>query len=164
MQIRQLQVANDSVQDRLVVRISSQSNEEIRVWITRRFLNTVWPHFAGRLQTLQSSATPASNADPLEEGSFEQPFLEENPTYPLGSTPLLASELSFDNLPDGTLRLTFREARERSFQFNLDSNLLRVFCAMLRASADKAEWSLSLDYQSAPASGHATPPTGSRLH
>ncbi len=38
MQIRQIQVARDALQDRLTLRISSQADEEFRVWLTRRFL------------------------------------------------------------------------------------------------------------------------------
>ena len=49
MQITQLQVANDSVQDRLILRIATQANEEIRVFITRRFLRELWPHLATML-------------------------------------------------------------------------------------------------------------------
>ena len=47
MQIRQLQIANDHLQDRLILRIATQADEEYRIWFTRRFLRELWPHLAG---------------------------------------------------------------------------------------------------------------------
>jgi tRNA 5-methylaminomethyl-2-thiouridine biosynthesis bifunctional protein len=44
MQIRQLQVACDHLQDRLLLRVATQADEEYRIWLTRRFLRDLWPH------------------------------------------------------------------------------------------------------------------------
>ena len=46
MQIRQLQVACDHLQDRLLLRVATQADEEVRIWLTRRFLRDLWPHLA----------------------------------------------------------------------------------------------------------------------
>lgn len=158
MQIRQLQVANDQIQDRLVLRVATAADEEFRVWVTRRLLRTVWPHLAGLLRF----DAPQTHAGSGEAPSFEKPFRDDKASYPLGAKPLLASEVSFDPLPDGQYRLTFREVRERSLQLNLNDELLQALCSMLRACSEKAQWDLALDYTSAPPSP-ATPPV-SRLH
>ena len=121
-QITQLQVANDSVQDRLILRIATQANEEIRVFITRRFLRELWPHLAtmlsGHLAQRPTVIIEADSASP-QPPSFEKPFRDDNPSYPLGSTPLLASEATLEAAGDGLARLVLREGRERSFNFNL---------------------------------------------
>lgn len=162
MQIRQLQVANDQIEDRLILRVSTQADEEFRVWVTRRLLHNIWPHLA-KLLSFDSLPAPSAGGEPP---SFEKPFREDKATYPLGAKPLLASEVSFDPLPDGLLRLTFREGRERSFQLNLNADLLQALCSMLRACSEQAHWELTLEYTTAPSSPQ-TPPTTppvSRLH
>jgi hypothetical protein len=164
MQIRQLQIANDHVQDRLVLRVATQADEEYRIWFTRRFLRELWPHLADTLGKQADPAPLAMAEIPAEAASFDQPFAEENVTYPLGMTPLLTNEVKCDTLNDGTFNLTFREGRERSFQLGLTTDLLLALCAMLRAGAEHAQWNLALDYAAAPAS--TAPATGhhSRLH
>lgn len=169
MQIRQLQIANDHLQDRLILRVSSQANEEYRIWLTRRFLRELWPHLAGLLgqrpaPVPRAPAQAANEAPPLDAASFEQPFADDNATYPLGAKPLLTNEVKFDTLSDGTYRLTFREGRERSFQLGLTVDLLQALCAMLRAGAEHAQWDLALDYIPAAQSAPATPSRPSRLH
>ena len=52
MRISQLQVASDSVQDRLALRIATEANEESRIHLKRRFLHELLPHL---------TAMPAGN-------------------------------------------------------------------------------------------------------
>ena len=164
MQIRQLQIANDHLQDRLILRVATQADEEYRIWFTRRFLRELWPHLAGLIDKQATPQPVVGEIPPAEATSFEQPFVDQNATYPLGSTPLLTNEVKFDTLSDGTFNLTFREGRERSFLLGLTPDLLQALCAMLRAGAEHAQWDLRLDYAATPAS--PTPATGqhSRLH
>jgi len=165
MQIRQLQIANDHLQDRLVLRVATQADEEYRVWLTRRFLRELWPHLAALLGKVSTPAPTMAEVEVTEQPSFEQPFSDDNATYPLGSSPLLTSEIKFDSLSDGNFSLTFREGRERSFQLGLTPDLLQALCAMLRAGAEQAQWDLALDYAAPPEPGPAPGSSGSsRLH
>lgn len=158
MQIRQIQVASDAVQDRLTLRVATQANEEFRVWITRRYLRELWPHLVTMLSGHLAARPQAPAEKPAAEpsSSFEQPFKEDNPLFPLGATPLLASEATLTAAGDGIARLIFREGRERSFTLNLNGELMQALCAMLRKSADQAGWALALDYASSTAA--ETPP------
>lgn len=164
MQIRQLQVACDQLQDRLILRVATQADEEYRIWLTRRFLREIWPHLAGLLVAKPAPLPLVEEESPAESTSFEQPFADDNASFPLGATPLLTSEVKIDTLSDGTFNLTFREGRERSFQLGLTTDLLQALCAMLRAGAEHAKWDLALDY--APATPGAPPAASphSRLH
>jgi hypothetical protein len=162
MQIRQLQVAHDSIQDRLLIRVATQANEEYRVWLTRRFLTKLWPILAGKLVAAPITAPSDSAA---EQPSFSEPFRDDEATYPLGATPLLSSEIKFDAMSDGSFTLLFREGRERTFQLHLNADLLQALCAMLRAGAAQAEWQLPLDYTAEAKPVEPTsPPTSTRLH
>ena len=162
MQLRQLQVASDSIQDRLLLRFSTLQNEEVRVWLTRRFLRQIWPallQMAEQVEEPDKLADDASDADPetgepgnkRDEASFDQAFVEDDPNYPLGKKPLLASEAKLDLLEDRSLRLTLSEGRERSCSLHMDGELLQFFCAMLRAAERQADWNLDLDYGEQPA-------------
>ena len=168
MQISQLQVANDSVQDRLILRIATQANEEIRVFITRRFLRELWPHLASMLSghlAQHSAVVIAADAAAPQPPTFEKPFREDNPSYPLGSMPLLASEATLEPAGEGLARLALREGRERSFNFNLNADLLQALCAMLRAASEQAQWEMVLDYDKARiASAAGNTPGKSLLH
>ena len=164
MQIRQLQIAHDALQDRLVLRVATQADEEFRVWLTRRFLRELWPHLAKLLNASNDLAPLAANVDVIPTPpSFEQAFQDDKATYPLGSNPLLTSEIKFDTLADGSFHLTFREGRERSFDLGLTPDLLQALCAMLRAAAEQAQWNLPLDYTPAEPNPVATG-RPSRLH
>lgn len=161
MPLRQIQVANDSIQDRLVLRVGTQANEEFRIYITRRFLREIWPHLTamlnGHFGTSVEQAPLAAAQPSGEPANFDQPFRAENPTYPLGSTPLLASEATMEAIAEGEARLILRESRERSFTLKLHAELLQALCAMLRAASEQANWDLALDYgQPTPRASHGS--------
>jgi hypothetical protein len=165
MQVRQLQIAHDALQDRLVLRVATQADEEFRVWLTRRFLSELWPHLAKLLGHAHSNAPLAADVDAIPTPpSFEQAFQDDKATYPLGSNPLLTSEIKVDTLADGSLHLTFREGRERSFELGLTPDLLQALCSMLRAAAEQAHWGLDLDYAVPDPSLTSTAKTFSHLH
>jgi hypothetical protein len=149
MQLRQLQVTNDAIQDRLILRIGTQANEEFRVYFTRRFLREIWPHLSTMLAGhLAASALTAFAPAAEEPANFDQPFQEDGVTFPLGATPLLISEATLEPCGEGTARMTLREGRERSFNLDLNSELLQALCAMLRGANEHAQWGLDLDYSS----------------
>lgn len=165
MQLRQLQVSNDGVQDRLILRIGTQANEEFRVYFTRRFLREIWPHLttmlAGHLAAANTAFTPPPGG---EAASFDRPFQDEGATYPLGATPILASEALLEPTGEGSACLTLREGRERSFNLNLNAEVLHALCTMLRAANEQAGWDLTLDYDSQPPISQARPTGKTLLH
>jgi len=73
MQIRQLHIANDHLQDRLILRVAKQADEECRICLTRRFLRERWPHLAALLGKLTTRAPAMAEMEVAEQASFEQP-------------------------------------------------------------------------------------------
>ena len=67
MRIRWAQVANDNLQDRVVLRFATQANEKFRIYFTRRLLRESWPHLtamlAGHLGA--RAAEPTVGIDPI---------------------------------------------------------------------------------------------------
>lgn len=152
MQVSQLQVSTDNVQDRLVLRVATQVNEEYRIFFTRRFLRELWPLLTSTLTGhlgQRPALPPEPDATSGATTSFEQAFREDNPCYPLGSRPLLVSQATLEPAGEGLARLTLREGRERSFELALSADMLQALCAMLRAASEQAQWEIALDYQSA---------------
>ena len=172
MNIRQLQVVVDSLQDRLLLRIATNSNDEVRLFITRRFLRELWPHLS---RLLPKDGVPvtvdADSQDAEAPGSFDQEFHNDDPNFCLGSTPLLAAEAVVEPFAEGGCKLTLREPKERSFTVELNTDLLLAFCAMLRAAAGESQWDLDLPYTAPEAAptfaepgGEIFVPTRTTLH
>jgi len=172
MNIRQLQVVVDSLQDRLLLRIATNSNDEVRLFITRRFLRELWPHLS---RLLPKDGVPvtvdADGEDTAPPGSFDQEFHNDDPNFCLGSTPLLAAEAVVEPIAEGGCRLTLREPKERSCTVELNTDLLLAFCAMLRAAASESLWDLDLPYAAtagtpgfAEPAGEPAAPSRTTLH
>ena len=164
LKIRQIQVAHNAIEDRLLIRIATQNSEEIGVFITRRFLRELWPFLVTILLDHLSNATPvlASNQpkNSPSGASFDEDFSNENPKFPLGEKPLLATEVNIELAGQNAVKITFREAQQRNISLNLDSDLMHALCSMLRSTSEQAGWDFQLDYvkqkptaaiQSAPA-------------
>jgi hypothetical protein len=137
------------------------------VFFTRRFLRDLWPHMAAMLTGHLAATHFAPNDDSTEESfaevaSFDLAFQDDNPSFPLGANPLLATEAILEANGDGAASLTLREARERSFKLSLNAELLQALCSMLRAANEHAEWDLPLEY-TLPVS-IANAPANSLLH
>jgi hypothetical protein len=169
MQIRQIQIANNALEDRLHIRIATQDNEEIGVFITRRFLRELWPHLMTILldHFVIHSNTTSGVGNPKSTPSFDQAFSNENPAFPLGERPLLASEVNLEVVDEiknnKTVKITFREGHERNVSLSLDTDLLHAFCAMLRTACDQAAWDLTLDYsKNRPVPSFTATPTSNR--
>lgn len=165
MQIRQIQVANNALEDRLHLRIATQDHEEIGVFITRRLLRELWhPLMTLLLERMSTQQSPAVTSQrSASSPSFDQPFSNENPRFPLGETPLLASEVNLEMTSPELVKLTFREGQSRNISLSLDNDLMHAFCAMLRTAAEQAAWDLPLEYTTQrPTPSLATTPSTPR--
>lgn len=165
MQISQIQASADAIQDRLLLRIATSTREEIRVFVTRRFLKEMWPHLVAMLFDHLGGNAPTAGAGNGEPGSFSEPYRNDNPTLPLGATPLLPGEAKLEAAGPGQCKLTFREPKERSFTLALNADLLQALCAMLRAAAEQAQWDLDLAYGTpTPVAAEVATPGKKLLH
>ena len=172
MQIKQLQVSAEPLEDRLLLRISTTAQEEIRVFFTRRFLRELWPALMGMLFSHLTAATtePAERVSPEDAPSFDKPYQNDDPIFPLGTAPLLPAELTLTPAGPGQCTVLLLEHKQRSISVNLNSELFQALCSMLRAASEQAGWDLSLDYaapQQAPLAEDKAPPqvpAKNRLH
>ena len=165
MSIHQLQIAFDAVQDRLVLRVATTANEEIRAHLTRRFVREIWPHLMRVLNGHLGGAMPSSRGPAADQArgttapSASPSGRQAHP--PAGQLAAVGGRMPDRGAKRGPLPPRTARARERSLVLDLDKNLTEVFCSMLRAAVKVADWDLTLDYD-APRPRPASPTTCSR--
>jgi hypothetical protein len=164
MQIHQLSVTYLAEQDRILARIKSPNAEEVRVWLTRRLMLGLWPLlsklFTAHLLKLEAAGRSLDSVDEslkkmladfrkeefLRQADFDTPFDERSARLPLGNEPLLVTDVDATPLADGRLRLSFNERlpqveEPRSFQVDLQPDLMQGLMHLLEQSLARAQWS-----------------------
>jgi hypothetical protein len=175
MQIHQLSVTYQGEQDRILLRVNSTGGEEMRMWLTRRLMHGLWP-LLGKLHTDQviknePSTSAAGSGDEeikrlftefrkeefLQEADFETPY-QDKPNLPLGSEPLLVTDVDATPLANGRLRLAFNErasvsgaAKARGFKMELDPRLMQGLMHLLEQSLVRSQWCDPFTAPAAPA-------------
>jgi len=163
MQIHQLSVTYLAEQDRILVRIKTAGSEEIRMWLTRRLMLGLWPLLSklltSHLLKLEAAGRSLDGADDslkkmladfrkeefLRQADFDTPYQEGEAGTPLGTEPLLVTDVDATPLADGRLRLSFNERLEqeqepRSFQLDLQPPLMQGVMHLLEQSLARAQW------------------------
>ncbi|WBY01713.1 hypothetical protein PE066_20035 [Ramlibacter tataouinensis] len=182
MQIHQLSVTYQAEQDRILLRVNSTGGEEMRMWLTRRLMHGLWP-LLGRLHTDQviktePSASAVEGGDEelkrmfaefrkeefLQKADFETPYQDKH-KLPLGSEPLLVTDVDATPLADARLRLAFNErasvsgaAKARGFQMELDPKLMQGLMHLLEQSLARSQWRDPFTTPALPAPADAAEP------
>jgi hypothetical protein len=159
MEIYQLQASYQAQQDRIQLRLSTQSNEEFRLWLTRRMVKSFFPHL------VQISAQQASNPaqlishdssdhtalatfkkqESLAKADFQTPYSAEMLSLPIGSEPLLATKMHVTQLEKQQLRLGFEEEslgdnKPRAFEVTVGPSVLHSLLHLLEVVLKSADW------------------------
>jgi hypothetical protein len=158
MNIHQLSVHHDERQDRLLLRLNTQDQQEFRFWLTRRMTLRLLPAIektAVRLEAAQPgvAATDAPAQQLLTElkrnafmqqADFATPFDNHATQWPLGASPLLITDVHLTIKPSGALEMAFEDksdaAQIRSCQLNLQVGLVHGMVHLIRQASEKAEW------------------------
>lgn len=164
MQIHQLSVTYQAEQDRILLRVNSTGGEEMRMWLTRRLMHGLWP-LLGKLHTDQvirnePSASAVGSGDEelkrmfaefrkeefLQKADFDTPY-QDKAKRPLGTEPLLVTDVDATPLAGGRLRLAFNErasvsgaAKPRGFQMELDPKLMQGLMHLLDQALARSQW------------------------
>jgi hypothetical protein len=164
MQIHQLSVNYLAEQDRILVRIKSSSSDEVRMWLTRRLMLGLWPLLSklltAHLLKLEAAGRSLDSVDEslrkmladfrkeefLRQADFDTPYDEHASRTPLGAEPLLITDVDATPLADGRLRVAFNERlpnveEPRSFQVDLQPDLMQGMMHLLEQALGRAQWS-----------------------
>ncbi len=158
MNIHQLSVHHDERQDRLLLRLNTQAQQEFRFWLTRRMALRLVPAIeqsATRLEAAQPgvAATDAPSQHLLRElkrdaflqkADFATPFENHATQWPLGDHPLLITDVQLKLQLGGALAISLEDksdpSQNRTCQLNLQVGLLHGMLHLIRQAVEKAEW------------------------
>ena len=162
MNIHQLSVAYVDEQDRILVRFNTRAGEELRLWLTRRMVSRVWSPLQESVGHLESRKTPLSDrseasrrlltdlrrAEVLQQSDFATPFKDESAKLPLGSEPLVVTQMNLSVQDPRHLQIGFEERlpqqqEARGFKVAMESAMLHGFVHLLEAALTKSQWSLA---------------------
>ena len=179
MQIRQLSLHYRPEADRLLLRVNADDGQQFAVWFTRRLCARLWPHLATivtRIGVAHEAGQTAPDAHLMPEAhemlaqsareralrtaDFKTPFQDQASAHPLGTEPMLATEVQLTPLPDGHLRLLIADIDKRNVQLQLTETLATAVKELMLKALHQADWGFALE--TAPAAVSAPAP-GSRL-
>ena len=169
MNIYQVCVSYVHEQDRFLVRINTRQDEEVRLWFTRRLTLGLLPLLdKASVKLLANQSVALGSAAPLEEqrqrmlddfkmqaaaydGDYRTPYREKAGTLPLGSEPLLVTEIKLLPLASGKMQLEVMEKLKgsaRNLQITMDAQLTCGLVQLLNQGMSASKW---LDVASQPA-------------
>lgn len=166
MNIHQVSVSYVQEQDRLMIRINGRDGGELRAWLTRRLALALLPVLdKTAADQTRKAATDQEAATSLDEqrsqllatfqkeatlrsGDFETPYRDQPgppADLPVGSEPLLLTEVKVTLMDDGQLRLQLFEklpghAAVRDFQVMMDPQLSNGLLHLLHQSVKLSQW------------------------
>ena len=180
MNIHQLSVNHDERQDRLLLHLHTQDQQEFRFWLTRRMTLRLVPAIeqsAVRLEATQpgvaATDVPSQNLLTelkrdafLKKADFSTPFESRATQWPLGAEPLLITDAHLTIKPSGALEISFEDksdpAQARACQLNLQVSLVHGMVHLIQQASEKAEWGALGRSAKATETGPVTPPVSPR--
>jgi hypothetical protein len=158
MNIHQLSVHHDERQDRLLLRLNTQDQQEFRFWLTRRMtlrlmpaieqsavrLEAAKPGVAATDAPAQQMLTELKRDDFLKKADFATPFESRAGHWPLGAEPLLITDAHLSIQPGGALEIAFEDKsapdQARSCRLLLQVSLVHGMLHLIQQASEKAAW------------------------
>jgi hypothetical protein len=161
MNIHQVCVSYNHEHDRFLVRINTRSDEEVRLWFTRRLTLGLLPLLEkASAEQISRQASPSNPAAPVDEqrrqllenfqqeaasynGDYKTPYREQLTALPLGPEPLLVTDIKMTALADGELELNMHEKRTdntRNLNIRLDAQLTRGLVSLMNQALSTSRW------------------------
>ena len=172
MDIHQIQVKYDPIADRLLLQIRTREEQLFPIWLTRRMVVRLWPHFRGMVSGLAVSRTaPAAVAVPeardmladaareraLKATDFKTAFNASAATQPLGPEPVLPIAIDLRPAPGQAVVLVIRDTHGRSLELAFGEDLAHGLLKLVESALAGSEWGLVTPAAAQPAEP-GTPP------
>lgn len=145
-QLHQINVSYSSVEDRLLLRISTQAAAEYRIWLTRRFTELLMGLLNKEMDQRGGMPNVAANQETtklIKEGALEKKYEDKNSTYPLGERGILACRINAGTREDGNLSLEVLPEKGQGITLNLNQSLIYMLHSVLSQGMTQAGWQLS---------------------
>ena len=158
MNIHQLNVSHNDRQDRLLLRLNTQTAEEFRFWLTRRMALRLVPALEQTIGRLESTQARVMAPDPasqqiltelkrdafMQQADFKTPYVEQAQKLPLGDEPMLVTDVQLQ-LQGSAVQVTLQDKGAapglvQVCQLHLQTSLLHGLVHLVRQAMDKAQW------------------------
>lgn len=151
--LHQLNVTYVVAEDRLLLRASTRSGSEYRIWLTRRYCGLLAEILRKQMEAFGGAPVLAASDEArtmFRQGAMEKKYeAANNVDFPLGESGILAVRVNARLGEDGTLMLQILPGAGEGVTLNLNRTLLYMFHSLLAQGIEQAEWHL-------PGSGAAT--------
>lgn len=153
--IQQMQIRFVPVQDRLLFRLQTTDRNELRFWLTRRYVRLLWQVLRQMLDGTHSG----TDTDPLTKEAvlsfeheqalakmdFATPYQERSEVHrPLGDEPVLVARIQVKPGQGNTQVLCMLPEQGQGVEIVLDSVWLHSLCKILVGAVKKSDWDLEL--------------------
>ena len=161
MDIHQLQASYQMEQDRILLRLNTRSQEEFRLWLTRRMVKGFLPHlvqFVAQINVDTSQAISHDSGAPQGLAHFIQqesvaladyatPFAGPSASQPEKAEPLLVTKVHITMLGEAGVRLGFEEQMAgaeatRSFEVTLALPVVHNLLHLIEMVMAHADWDI----------------------
>lgn len=143
-QLYQINVSYVPVEDRLLMRVSTTSGDEYRVWFTRRYASLLMGLLRREMEQYGGAPTLAANDETVRmfrQGAMNRKYdVAKGTEFPLGQQGILAHRAELQRREQGLVVLQILPGRGRGVTLNLNKNLLYMFYNLLIQGIEQAEW------------------------
>lgn len=156
--LHQLHVEYAPAEDRILLKFNTVDRQEMRFWLTRKFVKSFWDQLQGLLASLGRAGTQSDPAarkamvgfeqqKAAPEERFAQPFAEDPATFPLGDKPLLVTGFSYKapKRAGGAGRISFETESGHAVGLPANAVLLHSLSKMLIDINARTGWDLKLE-------------------
>jgi len=156
MRLHQIRIDYHQEQDRLLLRISTDDGCELRFWLTRRFVKSLWPTLMKMAETVGEARAhhdPTVRKAMLEfehdkavrQADFATPYKAQATNLPLGAEPLLVTRMRGEPDGQGSAVLALHPAQGQGMDLAMDAMLLHSFTRLLQGAVAKTDWDIRVD-------------------
>lgn len=156
MRLHQIKLDFIPEHDRMLLRVSTDNQLEMRLWLTRRALRLLWPLL---VQMVRSTPEVALQSNPqardalvgmqheqaLRQANFSAPFEETPREMPLGAEPILVARIQTNKDAGGNHVLGLLPQQGQGIHLTLDNTLLHSLCKLLQNTVAKSDWDIALE-------------------
>jgi hypothetical protein len=144
--LHQINMQYSSKEDRILLRTSTENNDEYLIWLTRRYTKLLIDIFDKEIEQRGGTTTLGSQKETkklFDEGAFEKPYVEETPkNHPLGENGMLAFGIKTGTDENGNFSLIIQSESGKGMTYNLNDSLIYMFYSLLMQSVERADWKL----------------------
>jgi len=175
VKLQQLKVDYSAEQDRLLTLVATDDGQEVRMWLTRRYVKLLWPLLvklaedaSPRIRTQASAEARKAllgieHEEAVNRADFSKAYEKKSRSTPLGEDPLLLGRIQTGHDRKGRPVLALHPAEGQGITLTLDSVLLHSLCRLLQAAVKKSGWDIELKLPEPEAAG-AEPRAGRTLN